>query len=873
MLDVTLARWLAGGILMSGSASAGYLWAAGAWPPVLTWFPGLACNVLCAGTLKLLLESVHHVSSYAAADSATPSTRGSTAWTRCAATACRALYKACIWAFCGLAAVLYAAILAADQCSLQMTGQPLPCAFLVAYVETTDKAGFQPNPADAAKRRPNVLLIVHESLGRRDMMEAGYSYMPFYQSLREGTPPKPGVHAYDFAWAKAASANTETAMPGILTGTLLVGNDSSLEGEVLELPTLHTAARVMGYRTSTISSWATHWEGTYCHHFNVLLNQGADVVHSPTTHPEWTTRGPIMGCVDDRVVAQTFAESLRNRSNDHSTPFFATITGCNAHAWFVIDEDNYHPRDYKHLRGSEAEAVFRLDRYISSMSTVDKSLRTIWDALDAHGLAEHTVIAIAADHGETPEWVGRRNWEPNMDSLSVPLMFIVPDAYFPSQAAAHAMAANTPNMASNLDMFPTLLEFMGYTDHSWWYSVAPEHSIKGRSLLHSDSDTAQRFAFSWAGLPFTSYTYGSRSKFMTVYQKLAILVAADLGTSAATGTSGKTLQAFTVNARKPYFVEPGRDWPQLSPEEQRRWRQGILSRQQAAVVIQANYRSWAARRHFKAQQEATHVLQAHSRGFLARKETAKLQAEKERAKRYEDIIRKFKDRLQVREREAEDVRRMPAQSLAQWEQRRSRAATLIQAWGDSLAGSTNLDTSQVMPGGVQVNSGRYQHLMKQVQRRTESHKAGKRVPLSQQEAEQLSERCNELLEEHTLRREEERAYAAHRQRSVQQAKLAFQRLQHVILPSELPENAEPHQYSLPAQGSERLARARQAHAVASAEAKTGGKWWRHFGMTDDPGATELDVSDLFAKWATKDKQRQRRWEQVMRFEQDRAIPA
>ncbi|MDP2314794.1 MAG: sulfatase [Pseudomonadota bacterium] len=109
------------------------------------------------------------------------------------------------------------------------------------------------------------------------------------------------------------------------------------------------------------------------------------------------------------------------------------------------------------------------DVYDEQMLGVDRAIGALMDALEAEGRLDETLIVLAADHGESfydgaPPHLGHGMSVRN-ELVHVPLMF-----WGPGVTDAHV-----PCVASNMDIFPTIVDAMG---------LPALPSAEGRSLLH-----------------------------------------------------------------------------------------------------------------------------------------------------------------------------------------------------------------------------------------------------------------------------------------------------------------------------------------------------------------------------------------------------
>ena len=115
--------------------------------------------------------------------------------------------------------------------------------------------------------------------------------------------------------------------------------------------------------------------------------------------------------------------------------------------------DPHHP--YRHLPGTPDFGPKAVDRYDSEIAFVDQQIAAILAALDRTGLADSTIVAIAADHGDEFKEHGNYYHSKNLYNqvLRVPLIIHVPGAP-PRVVGAPVSLA---------DLGPTLIDLVGLT--------------------------------------------------------------------------------------------------------------------------------------------------------------------------------------------------------------------------------------------------------------------------------------------------------------------------------------------------------------------------------------------------------------------------
>ncbi len=128
--------------------------------------------------------------------------------------------------------------------------------------------------------------------------------------------------------------------------------------------------------------------------------------------------------------------------------------------------------------GAPAVAMWR-QRYAEAVGRMDQDLARVLDALDASGRADHTIVLVVADHGETNDDHGEMlhgdGYYNNV--VNVPLLLHVP--------GLDGRSAPVDALVSQVDILPTLLELVG---------AVPPAGIDGVSmvpLLTGDADAVR----------------------------------------------------------------------------------------------------------------------------------------------------------------------------------------------------------------------------------------------------------------------------------------------------------------------------------------------------------------------------------------------
>jgi N-acetylglucosamine-6-sulfatase len=117
-------------------------------------------------------------------------------------------------------------------------------------------------------------------------------------------------------------------------------------------------------------------------------------------------------------------------------------------------------------------AIFPMDflyrNYCETVVSVDEQVGRLLNALDAEGLADHTVVVYAGDNGHF--WGEHGLYDKRLayeESVRIPFIIRYPDR-------VKAPGRRAPQMVLNIDLAPTLLELAG---------LAPPDRMQGRSLV------------------------------------------------------------------------------------------------------------------------------------------------------------------------------------------------------------------------------------------------------------------------------------------------------------------------------------------------------------------------------------------------------
>lgn len=301
----------------------------------------------------------------------------------------------------------------------------------------------------------NVLLVVMESTGTEYLSPYGSKYdtMPNLRRLAA----EQGI-IFDSVYTQAASSCKSLVALSASTyprpDWLLIVRD--FPGFCV--PTVGQHLQRQGYRTTFAHSGYWSWKGRD----QYLRPRGTDRMIDAST-----IEGKLVnswGVYDDTMFESVFSW-IDERPNQ---PFFA----------FAYTIETHHPYvapDPLHDFGVHDE---ELNRYLNSLRAADAKIARLVEELNRRGLAESTILAVTADHGES---FGQHNqrvhgfgvYEP---TVHVPLIMINPSF---RDAPRHVST-----VGEHIDINPTLLDLMGVPANENW---------QGKSLVRAEPDAKAFF--------------------------------------------------------------------------------------------------------------------------------------------------------------------------------------------------------------------------------------------------------------------------------------------------------------------------------------------------------------------------------------------
>jgi len=275
-----------------------------------------------------------------------------------------------------------------------------------------------------------------------------------YGYARPTSPVIDGAAASGIVFDDVVSQSswTKTSMASLWTGTHPIHNGILRYSHVIPEEAVMPAERFRdaGYRT--VGLWRNGWVES-----NFGFAQGFESYVRPAigrermrVHRETRSEDPIAGTDEDLTISATgFLEKFGAQR------FFLYLHYMDVHQ-YVYDE---------------SAAIFGTsysDIYDQSIRWVDRLVGVLLEELERQGLLAHTLVVIAADHGEAFLEHGREGHAQDLhgEVTHVPLILLPPFLLEPG--------IRVRTTVSNADVWPTLLDLVG---------LPPLPGADGRSLV------------------------------------------------------------------------------------------------------------------------------------------------------------------------------------------------------------------------------------------------------------------------------------------------------------------------------------------------------------------------------------------------------
>lgn len=311
----------------------------------------------------------------------------------------------------------------------------------------------------APAHAPDVVLIINESVGRRESLGEGGQFPRLAEFLA-----RHGGRAAAFPSASAVATATCVSIPTILAGL----DPQQPREDFARAPLLWHAARAHGYRTALFSAQE------FIIDFFSQFFLGADAPDVARTAPDYRhppERVNELG-VDDRLAVDAAIGFIKEAPRDR--PFLVVIQLNATHwpCWAPALGVGKWRDSGKNTPSLDPQRCAQATRF------VDEQARRVVDALAELGRLDRTLLLGTSDHGEVFR-PGRpqRRYSYYQEVLAVPFF-----VYLPASLAhlAPVLRDNAKWPVNNLDIVPTVLDAWGD-----WPLLAddPRPRLPGHSLL------------------------------------------------------------------------------------------------------------------------------------------------------------------------------------------------------------------------------------------------------------------------------------------------------------------------------------------------------------------------------------------------------
>lgn len=292
------------------------------------------------------------------------------------------------------------------------------------YVLAEFNNGIHESAGDSIFQRPNVILIIVESLSRKHVgMFGGKARTPFLDSLFKNSL----VFNNGFANAK----ESVQGIPAILSSIPSWQNDPFIfspytTNKITSLPRL---LKEKGYQTSFFHGGFNGTMG-----FDLFSRlAGVDHYYGKDEYNNNNDYDGHWGIRDDR-----FLKFFEGKMSSSRQPFMATLFTLNPHHPFVVPED-YSQRFNKHA-----------EPFLNCLEYIDYSLAQFFAAASGKPWFNNTLFVITADH-TAPVLAGELS--SGVEDYRIPIAFYKPNSN---------LKGIDTRIANQIDILPSVLELMNY---------------------------------------------------------------------------------------------------------------------------------------------------------------------------------------------------------------------------------------------------------------------------------------------------------------------------------------------------------------------------------------------------------------------------
>jgi arylsulfatase A-like enzyme len=321
--------------------------------------------------------------------------------------------------------------------------------------------------AQVAERKPNIILILADDLGKHDLGNTGST---FYETPNIDELAKQGTKFSQFTVNQNCAPTRASLMSGqysTRTGIYTVGsgnrgktenrmlnaapNEHDLSPSIYALP---KALRDAGYRTALIGKWhlGTNGSSPESHGFQVNI-AGSSKGHPPSYFSPYKlpnlTDGPAGEYLTDRLTD----EAVKFIETNKSRPFFLYLSHYAPHTPLQAKPELVAKYKAKPVTGAHSNAV-----YAAMIESMDQSVGRVVKKLGSLGLSKSTLVIFMSDNGGVERITSNaplRSVKGSLYEGGIRVPFI---AKFPGVIPIGKVNTQPANA---VDIYPTLLEVAG----------------------------------------------------------------------------------------------------------------------------------------------------------------------------------------------------------------------------------------------------------------------------------------------------------------------------------------------------------------------------------------------------------------------------
>ena len=271
-------------------------------------------------------------------------------------------------------------------------------------------------PANAAQK-PNVVLIVIDDLGQRDL---GCYGSGFYETPNVDRLAESGVRFTQYYAANPVCSPTRASLqtgrnPARLNLTdFLKGRRQDKASPLLtakyadQLPleevTLGEMFKSVGYQTAFVGKWHLGGEPFYPQHQGYETNIGGSSAGSPKSYfwPDWKGRPPVDGEFDGQYLTDLLSQKACGwieSAAKNEKPFFLALCHHTVHIPIQPKSDLLAKYEEKLSRIRLKEGSQDNPYYAAMVESMDTSVGRVLDTLEKLNATDNTVVIFTSDNG------------------------------------------------------------------------------------------------------------------------------------------------------------------------------------------------------------------------------------------------------------------------------------------------------------------------------------------------------------------------------------------------------------------------------------------------------------------------------------------